>query len=59
MQSVKGLQTGGIYPPLSADTRKQKLASYSCVMNGAVVLAKVQDGKLVALDPGRFYNPFS
>jgi branched-chain amino acid transport system substrate-binding protein len=58
MENVQGLSTGGIYPPLSADTRKQKLASYSCVMNGAVVLAKVQDGKLVAVDPGKFYNPF-
>jgi branched-chain amino acid transport system substrate-binding protein len=59
MQSVKDLSTGGIYPPLSADTRKQKLASYGCIMNGAVVLAKVDDGKLVAVNPGQFYNPFS
>lgn len=58
MSQVKGLDLGGIFPTLSASSMSTKLSGLGCAMNTQVVFEKVSDGKLVALEAGKFYNPF-
>jgi branched-chain amino acid transport system substrate-binding protein len=59
MSQIKDLETGGIYPPLSASARGTAgIPSLACALNTSVVFTTVKDGKLVALDPGKFYDPF-
>ena len=56
--AAKDLDLGGIYPKLSAADRSAKVPGLSCAMNTKVVFEKVQNGQLVALHPGEFYDPF-
>lgn len=58
MSQLKDLDLGGIYPPLSANSMSSKMPGLACAMNAQVVLSKVSEGRLVAVNPGEFYNPF-
>jgi branched-chain amino acid transport system substrate-binding protein len=59
MRHVKDLRTGGVYPPLSAPAGASPIPGLSCAMNTSIVMTKVQDGKVVAQQPGRFFDPFA
>lgn len=58
MSQVKDLDLGGIYPLLSASAMSSRVPGLACAMSTQVVFEKVSDGKLVALTPGKFYDPF-
>jgi ABC-type branched-subunit amino acid transport system substrate-binding protein len=57
MSSISNLQTGGIYPPLSASGRQHSYYGESCVMNPDLVAEEVQGGHLVSVHPGQFFDP--
>jgi branched-chain amino acid transport system substrate-binding protein len=60
MQHLDGLETGGIYQPLSSSNRgAAKIPGLGCALNTSVVLTEVKDGELVGLEPGKFYDPFA
>jgi branched-chain amino acid transport system substrate-binding protein len=57
MGEVEALETGGIYPPLSASARgKSELPGLGCALNTSVVFEQVEEGELYALEPGKFYD---
>jgi len=59
MSELDGLELGGIFPPLSVGNRPTGVPGLTCALNTSVVLTKVQGGGLVALEPGKFYDPFA
>jgi branched-chain amino acid transport system substrate-binding protein len=57
-KAIRGLDVGGIYPPLDRSTPFTGLPGDTCVANPTVVLQVVKDGKLVPIEDGKFTNPF-
>jgi branched-chain amino acid transport system substrate-binding protein len=58
MNELDGLDMGGIFPPLATGDRSSKPKGLGCAISTNLVFSKVQDGKLVALEPGKFYDAF-
>ncbi len=58
MGKLQDEDMGGIYPPITTTKPFKGFPGMSCVYNPTVVYQTVKDGKLTAIEPGKFADAF-